>query len=69
MLGQIPVLKLYNSVSAAVESGSWIAAEPNQPFCLRKGSNFSQGMVDLAPCPGSNTATAFTDARKDMKNG
>jgi hypothetical protein len=34
-----------------------------------KGSYFSQGTVDLIPCPGSNTATAFTDARKDMKNG
>jgi hypothetical protein len=67
--GQISVLKFYNRSSAEVESGSWIAAEPRHRFRPSKGSYFSQGTVDLIPCPGSNTATAFTDARKDMKNG
>jgi hypothetical protein len=67
--GQIPMLKFYNRALAAVESGSWIATEPRHRFRPSKGSYFSQGTVDLIPCPGSNTATAFTDARKDMKNG
>jgi hypothetical protein len=39
------------------------------PLAHGKGRDFSQETVDLTPCPGSNTATAFTDARKDMKNG
>jgi hypothetical protein len=41
------------------------AATLKDCFELLKGGFFYQGTVDLTRRPGSNTATAFTDARKE----
>ncbi|QRM28982.1 hypothetical protein [Microvirga sp. VF16] len=62
-------LKFYNNYSSGLECGWNVAAALKRRFELLKDSYFPQRTVDLNPCPGSNTATAFTDARKDMKNG